>query len=203
MTNLVDHQTRWLNEFSDFLSANFCDEFVTQLGDKLGKSPNSVINWVINFVNRQFWWTKRLGDKSSTSVTNLVNLVTEFSTSSCVQDFQNMPENDILMEQVSISPFLGIVGDKKCYPFLDRGVQSPFFAPQITENGRFWVQKMGLWTPYSENRDHYLSGTIPPIFFLAQKWRNRHLFHKNLMFINMPFLCTTSFILSMRYKLGL
>ena len=74
-------------------------------------------------------------------MTNLVNLVTEFSTSSCVQDFQNMPENDILMEQVSISPFLGIVSDKKWSPFLDLGVRGPIFL-QLAENGCFRVKKI-------------------------------------------------------------
>ena len=39
---------------------------------------------------------------------------------------QNSPNSDIHMKQVSHPPFLGLVDDKKW---------SPFFAPQITENG--------------------------------------------------------------------
>ena len=52
------------------------------------------------------------------------------------------------MKQVSHSPFLGIVDDKKGCPVFYSGVQRPhFFAPQITENGRFWVQKIGSSDP--------------------------------------------------------
>jgi len=36
-----------------------------------------------------------------------------------------------------------------------------FFAPQITENGRFWVQRMGLGMPKSKNGDHFLLPNIP------------------------------------------
>ena len=51
------------------------------------------------------------------------------------------------MKQESIPPFLGIVGDKKWSPFLDLGIPSPiFFAPKITENGRFRVQKNGTFS---------------------------------------------------------
>ena len=51
---------------------------------------------------------------------------------------QNSPENDIHVKQKSIPLLLGIVGDKKWSPFLDLGIRSPiFFAPKITENGRF------------------------------------------------------------------
>ena len=71
-------------------------------------------------------------------------------------------ENDIHVKQVSNPWFLGLVGDRKWSPFSNLGVRSPtFFSPKITNIGRFNVPKMGLWTPKSENRDHFLSPTIP------------------------------------------
>ena len=45
----------------------------------------------------------------------------------CPKFAQNLPENNILVKQVSISTFLGIVRDKKWSPFLDLGVRSPIF----------------------------------------------------------------------------
>ena len=41
--------------------------------------------------------------------------------------------------------------------------KSNFFAPQITKIGNFLAQKIGLWTPKSENGHHFLSPAIPKI----------------------------------------
>ena len=52
------------------------------------------------------------------------------------------------MKQVSLSPFLGIVDDKKwCPVFLFGRPKTHFFGPQITENGRFGMQKIGSSDP--------------------------------------------------------
>ena len=75
---------------------------------------------------------------------------------------QNSPENDILVKQESIPPFLGIVGDKKWSPFLDLGIPSPIFLhPKSLKMAVFGCKKMGLGMPKSKNGDHFLSQTIP------------------------------------------
>ena len=56
---------------------------------------------------------------------------------------QNSPQNDVHVKQVSISPFFGIVGDKKWSSFSNLGVGSPVFWPQIAKIGRFRVPKNG------------------------------------------------------------
>ena len=57
------------------------------------------------------------------------------------------------MKQVSHPPFLGIVDAKSGVRFFIRATEDPFFAPKITENGRFRVQKIGSLS--------ILSSTIP------------------------------------------
>ena len=61
------------------------------------------------------------------------------------QEFaQTSPENDVHVKQVSIPPFLGIVGDKKWSPFLDLGIPSRFFLhPKSLKMAVFGVQKNG------------------------------------------------------------
>ena len=75
---------------------------------------------------------------------------------------QNSPRNDIHAKQESAPPILGIVGDKKWSPILDLGIRSPIFLHQkLLKMAVFGCQKMGLWTPKSENGHHFLSPTIP------------------------------------------
>ena len=74
----------------------------------------------------------------------------------------NSPENDIVVKQKSIPPFLGIVGDKKWSPFLDLGIPSPIFLhPKSLKMAVFGCKKKGLGIPKSKNGDHFLSPTIP------------------------------------------
>ena len=48
--------------------------------------------------------------------------------------------------------------------------------PQITENGRFRVQKNGTWDAQIQKRRPLFVANYP------QKWWNRLLFHKNIIF---------------------
>ena len=60
---------------------------------------------------------------------------------------KNSPENYIHVKQVSIPPFLGIVGDKKWSPFLDLGICSPIFLhPKTAIFSDLGGKKMGLQT---------------------------------------------------------
>ena len=54
--------------------------------------------------------------------------------------------------------------------------KSHFFAPKITENGRFRVQKNGTWDAQIQKRRPLFVANYP------QKWWNRLLFHKNIIF---------------------
>ena len=84
---------------------------------------------------------------------------------------QNLPENDNLMKQKSVPPFLGIVGDKKWSPFFDLGIPSPIFLhPKTAIFSDFGCKKMGLGMPKSKNGDY------------PQKRWNRLLFHMNIIF---------------------
>ena len=45
--------------------------------------------------------------------------------------------------------------------FVRTGVRSPFFGPKSLKLAVFGCQKMGLWTPKSENGHRFLSPSIP------------------------------------------
>ena len=65
---------------------------------------------------------------------------------------QNSPENDVHVKQVSIPPFLGIVGDKKWCPFSDLGVQIPiFWHPKTANFSDFGPKKLDFQWGTSEH----------------------------------------------------
>ena len=79
---------------------------------------------------------------------------------------------DIHVKQESVPPVLGIVGDKKCSPFLELGIPSPIFLhPKSLKMAVFGCKKMGL-----PDGDHFLSLTIPQNggidTFLGEIWAN-------------------------------
>ena len=55
-------------------------------------------------------------------------------------------------------------------------LKSHLFAPKITENGRFWVKKNGTSDAQIQKRRPLFVANYP------QKWWNRLLFHKNIIF---------------------
>ena len=76
--------------------------------------------------------------------------------------YPKLAESDIHVKQVSIPPFLGIVGNKKWCPFSNLGVRSPIFLhPKSLKLAVFGCWKIGLRTPKFENGHHFLTPTIP------------------------------------------
>ena len=64
---------------------------------------------------------------------------------------------------MSMSPFWGDVGDKKCHPI--RALKVPFFCTQkwalLPKVPIFRCPKMGLRAPVSKNGDHFFTPTSP------------------------------------------
>ena len=79
------------------------------------------------------------------------------------------------MKQVSIPPFLGIVGTKSGLRF-QIWADFQFFWPKITKFGRFRVPKNGNLDAQIRKRTPLFVANYP------QKWWNRHLFHINIIF---------------------